>query len=312
MQKTIIIINPLCHQGTGWKRWLSIRSEVLKRLSSNCTELLLEKGVTLKEALSKHWQQQEPALLISAGGDGSIHYLVNYLLKEAKESVPNVSIGAIGLGSSNDFLKPFGEKIKGVPLRINMANETMHDVGVATFYDDTNAEHKKFFLINASVGVTAQANWNFNHPDNVLRWLKTRASGAAIIYTALSTILRHRNNPLSLVVNNSKFNTSVSNINILKLPFVSGSFFYKQPISHNDGQLALNVCMNMSRTELLSILNQLQKGKFPDSNKTLSEFTTNIDISSEQDFIFECDGETGKTRSLNVTVLPGALSILKD
>ena len=273
MQKAVIIINASCHQGKGWKRWQSIRGEVLQRLPAGCKEVVLEKGVILKELLQPHLGQNERTLIVSAGGDGSVHYLVNHLLKDGKEYASNVTLGAIGLGSSNDFLKPFGEKIKGIPVRINCGNGSLlHDTGMATYLDDANLEQKKFFIVNASVGVTAKANWNFNNPGFFLRMLKKQATGAAIVYTAVSTILGHRNQNLSLSFNERMLITSVSNINILKIPFVSGSFFYKQPVLPDDGQLALNICMNMSKRELLSVLNHLQKGNFTASNKTITQY----------------------------------------
>jgi diacylglycerol kinase family enzyme len=280
-------------------------------MPSNYQEVVLENGVTLNEVLHPHLKQGEPILIVSAGGDGSMHYLVNYLLKEEEENVRHVTLGAIGLGSSNDFLKPFGEKIKDVPVRINCDEGTMlHDAGTVTYFDDKDFKQKKYFIVNASVGVTAQANWNFNHPDFLLRLLKKRATGAAIVYTAVSTILRHHNKVLSLKFNGREFNTSISNINILKVPFVSGCFFYTQPVSRTDGQLGLNICINMSKRELLSVLNQLQNGSFPPNSKTVTEFTSGIDIVSDNAFVFECDGETERSRSLNVSIVPNAITVL--
>ncbi|MHA4842915.1 diacylglycerol/lipid kinase family protein [Flavitalea antarctica] len=323
MRKAVIIINASCHQGKGWKRWLSIRQEVLRRLPTDCKEVILEHGATLSDLLSPHLQQDERGpdprppgkgvLIVSAGGDGTVHYLVNHLLAEGKEYAGHVILGAIGLGSSNDFLKPFHEKIKGVPVRINYTNGTMqHDIGMATYLDDANVEHRRFFIVNASVGVTAQANWNFNNPDFLLRLLKKHATGGAILYTAVSTILGHRNQNLSLRFNERMINTSVSNINILKVPFVSGSFFYRQPVLRDDGKLALNICINMSKRELLSVLSHLQKGNFEPGKHKITQFTTGVDITADNAFVFECDGETAKTRSLHITLLPNAITILKN
>ena len=313
MEKAVIIINPLCHQGKGWKRWQSIRSQVLKKLAIDSTEFVLEDGLTLSDISSSHLCPDAKTLIISAGGDGSVHCLVNYLLHNNNTSVTNVAIGAIGLGSSNDFLKPFGEKIRSIPVLIDHSRGILlHDVGVATFYDEKNIEYRKYFIVNASVGVTAEANWNFNHPGIFLRILKEHATGAAIVYTAVNTIIRQRNVSLSLAFDGELLETSISNINILKVPYVSGSFYYENAGKRNDGQLGLNVCMNMSKFELLSTLNGLQKGKFPQSNKTFSRFTKEITITADRYFVFECDGETEKTNSLQLSILPNAIAVLKQ
>ena len=166
----------------------------MQRLPSDCKEVVLEKGVTLKELLQPHLGQKERTLIVSAGGDGSVHYLVNHLLKDGKEYASNVTLGAIGLGSSNDFLKPFGEKIKGIPVRINYSKGTLlHDTGMVTYMDDANLEQRKFFIVNASVGVTAKANWNFNNPDYFLRFLKKQKTSSTIVYADNTNVRKHSN-----------------------------------------------------------------------------------------------------------------------
>ena len=284
-----------------------------KRLPSAEAEIVLEKGVNLTEVLPALLSSDEKLCFVSAGGDGSVHYLVNHLLTTPRNSTQQVTLGAIGLGSSNDFLKPFGEKIRNIPVRINRSGGSfLHDVGVATYRDEAGCLQKKYFIVNASLGVTAQANSNFNNPGTTLKFLKKHFSSGAILYTAVSTILSHKNTPFHLKYNDTELMVSISNINILKLPYVSGSFFYNQDISRDDGQLGLNVCMNMTKRELLYVLGKLQKGKFPAFEKTISVFTNNVSLTADESFVFECDGETEKATSLHVTILPNALSVLKS
>ena len=55
---------------------------------------------------------------IAAGGDGTVNALLNALLG-ARGDLPlaELELGAIGLGSSNDFHKPKREVWRGVPVR---------------------------------------------------------------------------------------------------------------------------------------------------------------------------------------------------
>src|SRR5687767_465137 len=78
--KGIIIINPYCHQQKGWKRWLSIREHVYQKLSLPVSEVVIEKGTNMKAMLEPLFDPLTKTCIISAGGDGSVHYLVNYLL----------------------------------------------------------------------------------------------------------------------------------------------------------------------------------------------------------------------------------------
>ncbi len=304
---TFIIINPHCHQGKGWKRWKLIRSQILNRLSS-AKEIITENTDELDLQLAGIFNTHDESCIISAGGDGSIHLAANALLQ--LEQPCRHTLGAIGLGSSNDFLKPFQSFIGKIPVRINTNSHLLHDVGEVNYIDQNNVRQKRYFIINASIGVTAEGNWNFNNPGKILKWLKRIHTGAAINYAALTTIFAFQNKPVTLRFNDEETTIPVSNINILKIPFVSGSLHYRQNILPDDGLLALNICMDMKRTELIQTLMQLEKGNFTPGAKRISTFTKKIQILSPTPIVFECDGETTESSHIEVIVRPRAINLL--
>lgn len=305
-----IVVNANCHQERGWKRWLSIKDEVLRRLpganiipTSNATEA----GEQLRSLLLA---DTEP-IIISAGGDGSVHFLANLILGMPGVDSTKISLGAIGLGSSNDFLKPFQTLVGKIPVRINTAIQAVHhDAGRVRYIDAEGRWKEKFFIVNASFGVTAEGNWNFNYPGTVLRRLKQINTGAAIAYTAVSTILAHRNKTVWLQYDGVARQAVVSNINILKIPYVSGSLHYKQEILPADGKLGVNICFGMRRHELFQTLIQLEKGRFEPSEKRSSVFTDGFCLKADQPVVFECDGETEMSRHVEISVLPKAICVL--
>lgn len=310
-RKTLILINPECHQGKGWKRWISVKNEVVKSLESPWTEFVLEPGVNLSATLPDLLRDGHYKFIISAGGDGTMHYLVNSLLKSSTINIQNFSLGAIGLGSSNDFLKPFSRKINDIPIRIDLLSAIeKHDVGLAQYYDESSQYNNSFFVVNASFGVTALANWNFNNPGKLLKFLKSNFTNTAIFYTAFNTILRYKNFHCRLNFNNNEVDVAASNINILKKPFVSGSFWYDEKIKADDGKLQLCVCKDMDRIELLKILSQLRKGRFKLGKKTTSETIHLFQLTSAQPVVFECDGETSITREVRISIVPKAINVL--
>lgn len=302
-----IIINPHCHQGEGWKRWKQIRSGVLDRLPS-AKEIVTENTDALGLQLADIFNTHHESCIISAGGDGSIHLVANALLQLEQPS--RHALGAIGLGSSNDFLKPFQSFIGKVPMRINTNSYFLHDIGEVNYIDQNNVRQKKYFIINASIGVTAEGNWNFNNPGKILKWLKRIHTGAAINYTALTTIFAYRNKPVTLRFNEEETTMAISNINILKIPFVSGSLHYRQNILPDDGLLGLNICRDMKRMELIQTLMQLEKGNFVPGAKRVSTFTKKIQILSPAPIVFECDGETTESTHIEVIVRPKAITLL--
>jgi len=311
-QKLILVINPHCHQGRGWKKWLAIKSEV-SRLLPKAIEIITDRETDLAAQLQPLLLSGEPTCIVSAGGDGSIHYLVNAIMRTGNIQKEKISIGAIGIGSSNDFLKPFHSFINKIPVRLNVSQlPRWHDLGKVLLTDVQNNTKEKYFIVNASFGATAQGNWNFNHPGAVLRWLKKQNTAMAINYAAISTILTCKNDDCSISYNGREHKLEVSNINLLKIPYVSGSLHYNQSILPDDGYFGLNICSGMNRAELLQTLLNLEKGKFPEGRKRISEFVDRFLLKSKIPVVFECDGETEKVTSANISLVPKAIQVLAN
>jgi len=310
-QQSIVIVNPYCHQLRGWKRWQSIRQEVLNSLNGPVVELVVEKEMDLNKSLLPLLGQGGSNYLISAGGDGSIHYLVNFLLKAEMVQHENIVVGAVGLGSSNDFLKPFCRMIRDIPVRINLGGAIKScDVGEVTYQDKRGESQSKFFVANASFGVTASANWKFNHPGRLLRFLKGTSTAGAIAYTAIETIFQHKNITCSIGYDDMRMSAAISNINILKNPYVSGSFYYRQDITADDGRLGMHICKEMNKIELLKVLFHLSKGEFTEGKKKMSRTIRSFRLSATEPLIFECDGETELASHISITVKHAALKFL--
>lgn len=309
MKETVyILVNPRCHQGYGLKRWNKIRNEVLTELG-NAREIILEEGFDLKNFVLELPTQN--TVLISAGGDGSMNQLCNTLLSCSGPFHQNISIGAIGLGSSNDFLKPNQRSIAGIPVRISIDKPyCRQDAGRIVYSDEHGISRQKYFVINASLGATAKGNYLFNNPGPLLKWLKRTNTGIAIAYTSVSTILGFKNDSCTVKYNGQSEQMTVSNINLLKIPYVAGSLHYNQSIKADDGRFGLNICRGMNRVELLQTLMGLEKGKFTPNKKRKSCFTEKLELKSNVPVIFECDGETAKALSLEIEIVPKALQFL--
>ena len=312
-ERHYLVVNPNCHQGKGGERWAAIRQQVKEQLPKDVIEIILENGISLEKELLPLLDSGNAHYIYNAGGDGGMHYLVNLLMKSTEVNLDHIHIGAIGLGSSNDFLKPFAAKIKDIPVSIQYKYGSLKsDVGKVGYIDQDGNPQTEYFIINASMGVTATANYNFNHPDRLLRYLKANFTNLAILYTAIKTIFTYNNMACTLEFNNSSIVSPVANINLLKIPFVSGSFRYSDSIAPNDGTFGLHICLDISKWELLQVLYRLGKGVFINGPKTLSDRVNSFTISSKKPIVFECDGETFLSEHIQVSLIPSKIQIIKS
>ncbi len=79
-----------------------------------------------------------PALILAAGGDGTVHRVANLILSVPRQTGLQVVLGAVGLGSSNDFHKPpCGRQcIRGTPVRCRPNLARPQNVLRVSFQDD--------------------------------------------------------------------------------------------------------------------------------------------------------------------------------
>lgn len=307
--KYAVFVNLAANNGRAASRWEQISATVLEQLPQGTQVVVFQPEFSIEAELKKMLDAGVQGF-ISAGGDGSANYLLNLLMQFTGEDARQLWLGGIGLGSSNDFIKPKRHFIQGLPTRLNWASEKVVDVGKADYLLPTGIWQRRFFIANASLGVTAEANWFFNHGDWFLRATKDRWVDAAILYAALRTIMGFRNFPASLDLDGKLLETKLSNLAVLKSTYVSGMFHFDDPVQRDDGFLGLNVCLDMTKMELLRVLIGLARGRFRGRPKTHSEAIRQFKVQLSDPVALEMDGEVFRTTAVHFSVLPKAIHLL--
>ena len=298
-----VFLNPCCNYGTSLSRWKAIKEEIRSRIGSFETEEIL----TLDEIISKVSKSLEKGenVFMAAGGDGTVNLLLNAIMKVSDN--PDLTIGAIGLGSSNDFHKPFRKDafIKGVPVRIDFKNAFPCDVIRIQYQNTKGCLDTRFCLINASIGLTAEANAFFNLHSTFMKMLQRMSVNTAILYAALRTVLTYRNRSCQLTVNNGeKQNFLVTNLGIIKNPHFTGTLCYDTAIEPDDGKLGINLCMGLSLCERIGMLIALYNHRFKERPKTKLWLATRLSVKSDNFFALEMDGEVIHTNSAEFNIMP--------
>lgn len=305
----VILLNrKACGERAGAK-WESIKEEILVRLGNS---VLIESNENVESNLLLELKRGERRF-ISAGGDGTINFLINFLAKNVDSSLfKKIQIGAIGLGSSNDFHKPFGKEksINGIPARIDFAKTSYQDLGKVEWYDANEIKNESYWINNASIGITAEANYFFNNPNLLLENLKRISTHQAIIYAAIKTISTFKNISLLIKENNSQETPAViSNLGIVKNPNFSGSFCYDSPYLRNSGEFYVHILNGLDTFQTLRMLYNLSKKRFMGLDGTKSLTANEFLVRSEIPFALEYDGEVIKTKKAQFTLINNGVQL---
>lgn len=296
----IVLLNPASGGGRGRARWARVRAAV----EAVCRPRIVETDLdgawrdTVCQAIA-----DGARLFIAAGGDGTVSALAEQLARgRCGSPLEAFTLGAVGLGSSNDFHKPVRRSVAGVPVRIEPSDDR-RDLCLARFEAPDGTVHTRCFVISASVGVVAEANAFFNAGDRVERWLRGTWTGAAIVHAAQHTIATYGNLDVRLRVAGRTQERAVTNLSVSKTPYVSGMFRYDASVAPDDGLLAVHLCEGMSRGEALGALVDLARGRFEGRPKRRHWNVARAAVAADRPFALELDGEVCHARRVVFGVL---------
>lgn len=307
----IVILNPKAGGGTALKRWRRIESRVAERIGAY-TLVVAQNRTMVEESVAEALARGERRF-VAAGGDGMVNLVMCAILTKAPPgALLEVRLGAVGLGSSNDFHKPHvpGRLIKGVPVKLDFDAAIPHDIGVLTYRDEANELCSRRWLINASVGTTAEANRFFNNPNRLLVKLKRVLPSLGMIYAALRTVLAYRSGKMVLTVDEGEtVYTRVKNLGIVKNPHFTGALRYDTPHEPGSGYFYVHLLKNVPLPSLAFTLLGLLRGKFNGCRGARSWRATRLRIEADRPFAIEGDGEVVTATRAYVTLVPDLLQV---
>lgn len=298
-----VLLNPHCAGGKGWRKWQALAPALRQRYPGIRCRIIPEEAA-LRPVVIRALCEGERNF-IAAGGDGTVNRLLNALLDAPVDSA-ELTLGAIGLGSSNDFHKPFrpAAMLQGFPLRLDVSHSRLYDIIQIRCLQGGRMQ-QTCGIINASIGITARANAGYNARGKLLCALQRISVDAAILLSALKVIATYRNIPCRIVLGqNTEMEYRLTNLGIIKNPHFGGRLCYDTPVACDDGWLVANLCEGMSHRQTLGILGQLYRHRFAGRPHTASWRTTRLTVSSMQPFDLEIDGEVLQTREAEFSISP--------
>jgi len=242
---------------------------------------------------------------IAAGGDGTVNLVLNAIMTAGLDG-RKITLGAIGLGSSNDYHKPFRSEnvVMDIPVKVNCRDAVLCDLLKIAYFDSSGSRRVRFCLCNASIGVTAEANAFFNLKSRWMKVVQRVSVEAAVAMTALRTITTYHNLPCVIKIDNEgQKEVLLTNLGIVKNPHFSGSLCYDVDIQPDDGRIGVYMCFNQSFLERVATFIALYRHRFNERPKTRCEMAVDVLVKSSRVFPLEMDGEVVETNEAEFSVI---------
>ncbi|HRG99887.1 MAG TPA: diacylglycerol kinase family lipid kinase [Polyangiaceae bacterium] len=150
MSGTVVIVNPKAAAGRVGRDLSGLRRAVEARLGA--VELVETTAPGGGSTLAREAALGGAARVLSLGGDGTHHEVVNGLMESGR---PDVVFGVLPVGTGGDFRRTLGVRdLDGALAAIVERPARRVDLGHATFVDDAGVERSRWFLNLASCGMS--------------------------------------------------------------------------------------------------------------------------------------------------------------
>lgn len=302
-RKVKIILNPMADMGSAWTVANDLRPIITEYGSADwsgtvypthATELAIQAG------------EDGYDMVIAMGGDGTVHEVINGLMKIPANQRP--LLGVVPVGSGNDFAHAIG-----IPMQSDRAlahalqgEPSTIDIGLMT---DENGRQEYF---DNSVGIGFDAVVTIrSHKLPVVRGFLMYLT--AVIQTIM---LNHQPSKMTIQTDDETIEQANLMVTICNGAREGGGFMIAPDAKNNDGILDYTLVAKCSRPMMFRLIPEFMKGTHGRFDLIKMGTSKKFSLSSELPVYIHADGEIYTSFGSNLhkvefEILPDALQVIK-
>jgi YegS/Rv2252/BmrU family lipid kinase len=245
--------------------------------------------------------------LAAAGGDGTIHEVVNGYFDAGCNIRPKSSLSFLPCGMGNDWIRTLelpADIFDAIEL-LTRAKVHHADVGCARFLGFSGKTEEKIFINIAEAGMGANVVESMDHGVRLLR------TPLSYMLHAITATFSYSPRRLQLMLDGR---TAIATEPLLSLIAANGRFFGAgmdcAPMARpDDGLLEVITVGDFRKAEVVLNFPSFMKGTYFDMAKVKHYSVKSIDLSSAEKVLLELDGELAGTLPASISILPKALQL---
>ncbi len=301
-RKVKLIVNPNADLGRAWHKASNLRPIVQEFGGADWAGTVYPTHAT---ELAKQAALEGYDLIISAGGDGTTHEVVNGIMQVPPEQRPK--LGIVPLGSGNDFAFAVGmnPEPEYAIRQIFTGQPKWIDVGQV----EDNQGRVEYWDNALGIGFDAIVT---------IRSRKFTAFSGFLIYllAVMQTIILNSKAPnFHIKTDRNAWSDQLLLFILCNGNREGGGFHVYPPAKVNDGILNYVGIPQVSRPMMLRILPEVMRGTHLNLSFTRYGEFTQMEIQSNQNLVIHTDGEIFSgfgmaIHSLNVKLIPSAIQVV--
>jgi len=300
---TLVIINP--HSGKGCAP--TVFKKIEKRLSDAFGELFVAVTHGPNE-VAEHLDRAAMAdvnRLITLGGDGTNHFVLNAL---AERPQMKVAFGSIPLGTGHDWSRSLGmpeNPVKAVDW-LAQARPVPCDLGKVEYLNmQTGAKPSTHIFLNiGSAGVSGEVDQRVNRTH--------RRSSLTFLWATIATLMKYRPQHVRAFCDGREFYSgSCALVVVANGQYFGHGMWIAPKALMNDGLFDVVLVEGISRPRILLAFRQVYRGTHLARKDVRYARAASVRISSEDGPLkLDFDGEGALGQDLHFSVMPKAVHVL--
>lgn len=304
----LLILNPNAGGRRAATLWPDIEKELLSA-GLDFDMFTTHKTLEAVDIVKTNIETGNYRKIIVIGGDGTLHEVVNGVMRQTSVSPENITIGFISIGTGNDWIKThnisddFSVAIK----QIAEGKAIKHDVGRIDFRNDKGTEESCYFINSIGIGFDAKV---IKHMLPKVE--KGHSKKSDYMKGLLNTLITNKNIKGEVIADGKNIDKGIFDLAIGICRFKGGGFKLLPTAIPNDGLLDITLAGKISRLQLISCLPKLLGGKVDKINFFKTCRAKSITLDMKQPICVEADGEFLGFHPLKVSIEPSQITMISN
>lgn len=242
--------------------------------------------------------------IISVGGDGTLHEVVQGLFDEGSLINTDIILGTIPSGSGTDFARvlKISHDTDEAIVRLRGDKVRKIDIGRAVLKDHMGNTGKRFFINMADVGLGGEVAERVNNSHKIF------GGFATYLYSSVISFASYKPKTVKIQADAESFEMNVTSIFIANGQYFGGGMWLAPKALLDDGFFDVVIVGELSKWHILTFTPHLYSGKLLTQPGVKFLKAKKIAIESEEDVLINLDGEQPGTTPVEFTLLPNALN----
>jgi YegS/Rv2252/BmrU family lipid kinase len=297
-----VIVNPAAGAGKTGKLWPRIMNSFQKqglRFEHTLTEAPGHAIELAKAAAKKGYD-----MLISVGGDGTIHEIVNGLY--ASGNIKDNLLGIVSTGTGSDYIRTTGtpRNFEDACRRLLEPEKRTVDLGMVEYRKNGGTE-QRLFVNFAGMGIDSEI------VRRMTQQYKKLGSLPSYLMGMLTSLVAYHNRKISISIDGKTEERRILTVIINNGKFGGGGMLTSPAADLEDGLLDVMIAGDLNKPEFLWSLPRLYKGTHVTHPKVTIKRAKEIEVKSLGEKLYlQADGELLGEAPARFRILPAALNIV--